>query len=91
MGLEMPCFFDEDDHRLLQSYFHRNERMKLFMETPASVPKHLFPETLGVVALVDNPSMLFESLKVVLSTTELFGTNQQRTRKRKRPSYYKPS
>jgi len=82
-------FFDEDDHRLLQSYFNRNERMEQFIETPASVPKHLFPETLGVAARVDNPSMLFESLKVV-STTELFGSNRQRTRKRKRPSYYKP-
>jgi len=80
-------FFDQDDQNLLQSYFDRNKGVEQFLHNPATIPKKLLPQTIGVVAQGDNPSILFQSLRA--ASTDLFG-NQQRARKRKRPAYYKP-
>jgi len=82
-------FFNQDDQRLLQSYFTRNELMEQFSDNPATVipNKKLWSHVVGAVA--HNPSVLFQSLKA--GSTELFNPTQQHTRKRKRPVYYQPS
>jgi len=84
-------FFNEADQRLLQSYCTRNERMQQFIVNPSTtIPnKHLYPETLGLVAQANPPSILFQTIRA--ASMELFAPTQLRTRKRKRPAYYKPS
>jgi len=81
------AFFNQDDQRSLQSYFTRNELMEQFSDNPATVipNKKLWSHVVGAAA--QNPSVLFQTLRA--ASTELF--HEQRTRKRKRPAYYKPS
>jgi len=82
-------FFNQDDQRVLRSYFDRNERVEQFIENPVSIPRCPYPETFATIAHSNNPSVLFESFRA--ASTELFGGNQQRGRKRRRPAYYKPT
>jgi len=87
ISAENPGYFDDEDRVLLQSYADRNVGVAQFLDRPATVPKNLLPEVLGTVAA--NPTMLFQSLKA--TSAVLFDSKQQRTRKRKRPNWYKPS
>jgi len=82
-------WLDDDEERVLHSYFDRNTAVVQFIRNPTTIPKKLLPQTIGVVAQAGNPSILFQSLRAAAST-DLFGAAHQRTRKRKRPAYYKP-
>jgi len=87
LTVNAPDVFNDYEQRLLQSYFDRSERVEQFTNNPTIIPKKLLPELLGVVAQA-NASVLFQSLKT--ASTDLFASSQRRTRKRKRPAYYKP-
>jgi len=78
--------FTEEERRLLAFYADRNQRTDQFIEHPTSVPKQLWPEVLQVAAQAD-PSVLFRSLIAIRGE---LGTGK-RTRKRKRPAFFKPS
>jgi len=82
-------FFNEEEQGLLQSYFRRNRIAELFLRNPTTIPKKLLAQTIGVVAQGWNPSILFQSIRAAASV-DLFG-EQQLTRKRKRPAYFKPT
>ena len=85
MALSETLFDDADENRLA-FYAERNERFAKWVENPASVPRHLWPEALRL-ALEAGNTPLWRSLQSVAPEVG----DLQRKRKRKRPRYYDPS
>lgn len=56
--------FDDDDNDTLQPYLDRNKRLAGWIENPASVPRHLWPEALKL-AMVAGKNALFQSLLAI--------------------------
>jgi len=80
-------FFTNDDNIRLQFYFDRNERLAQWVASPATVPRLLWPDALGL-ALKAGETSLYRSLQAVLG--DEIGSMQGK-RKRKRTSFYEPS
>ena len=83
-----PPEFDAADQSKLDLYLERNKRLAQWVENPATVPRHLWPDATKL-ALEAGESALFASLRTVLGsdyTSSLCGK-----RKRKRPQYYEAS
>lgn len=87
LGRGSTIQFSVQEQRLLDFYANRNGQMDQWMENPASVPQHLWCNALNVAVQAENPSALFRSL---LATSGALAP-AKRTRKRKRPDYYKPT
>jgi len=80
--------FDDEQKQLLQVYFSRNEQLAEWIENPASVPRHLWPEAL-TLAMEAGEGSLFGSLRTVLGSD--YGSSISSKRKRKRPQHYTSS
>ena len=85
MKASLPSFvgralFTDDEENSLQFYFDRNERLAQWVANPASVPRLLWPEALGL-ALEAGEDSLYRSLQAVLGD-EVESALGQRKRKR---------
>ena len=74
------AFFTEDDKMLLEFYFDRNARLAQWVANPATVPRLLWPDALGL-ALEAGEDSLYRSLQAVLGD-EVESALGQRKRKR---------
>ena len=74
------AFFTDDDKVLLQFYIDRNKRLAQWVASPATVPRLLWPDALGL-ALEAGENSLYRSLQAVLGD-EVESALGQRKRKR---------
>ena len=58
-------FFSDDEKALLEFYFDRNERLAEWVANPDTIPRLLWPDTLGL-ALEAGEDSLYRSLQAVL-------------------------
>ena len=81
------ALFNDDDESRLRNYADRNARLAEWVDSPATVPRYLWPEAMKL-AMEAGEGSLFCSLRA-LSGSNIGSTPGRR--KRKRPRYYEPS
>ena len=77
--------FNAAEQSRLDLYLERNKRLAHWVENPATVPQHLWPDATKL-ALEDGESSLFASLRTVLGSD--YASLVSGKRKRKRPQFY---